>query len=291
MKNFVALDVETANERFSSICSVGAVRFEGGLPIDDFYELIDPRAEFSGMNSAIHGIRESDVRGAPTFDRVLPRLNSFVRGLPVAHHTHFDKSAVHQAASESSVAPPNWTWLDSAKITRRAWPKLARRGYGLADVCHMIGYEFDHHNALADARACGEVVLAASRELPDVDLREFASQPLGQVFWTSDGTRTQQTPEPAEDGPLLGETIVFTGALALPRRDAAIVAAQLGCKVAQGVTKKTTLLLVGDIDVGKLAGHEKSRKQRRAEELIASGQNIRILAESDFLAFAASEQG
>ena len=291
MKNFVALDVETANARFSSICSIGAVRFEGGLPIDDFYELIDPRAEFGGINSAIHGISESDVRGAPTFDQVLPRLNSFVRGLPVAHHTHFDKSAVHQAASESGVTPPNWTWLDSARVTRRAWPKLARRGYGLADVCHMIGYEFDHHNALADPSACGAVVLAASRELPDIDLRDLASQPLGPILGILDGRTTQQTPQPPEDGPLLGETIVFTGALALPRRDAATVAVQLGCQVAHGVTKKTTLLVVGDVDVGRLTGHEKTGKQRRAEELIASGQNIRILAESDFWAFAASEQG
>ena len=241
------------------------------------------------MNSAIHGIRESDVRGAPTFEQVLPRLNSFVRGLPVAHHTHFDKSALHQAASEAGVAPPNWTWPPPRLPVEHGL--MARRGYGLADVCDMIGYEFDHHNALADARACGEVVLAASRELPDIDLRDLANQQLGRVFFASDGKTTQQTPEPAEDGPLLGETIVFTGALGLPRRDAAIVAAQLGCRVAQGVTKKTTLLLVGDVDVGKLAGHEKSSKQRRAEELIASGQNIRILAESDFLAFAASEQG
>lgn len=286
MQTFVALDVETANARFSSICSIGAVRFDGGVPADEFYELIDPQAEFSGINTAIHGIAESDVRGAPTFDQLLPRLNSFVGDLTVVHHTHFDRSAVHQAANESGVAPPIWIWLDSAKITRRAWPQLARRGYGLANVCDMIGYEFDHHNALADARACGEVVLAASRELPGVDLLTLANQPLGRA----PGTSREGTPEPARDGPLLGETMVFTGALAMPRRDAAALAAQLGCQVAGNVTKKTTLLVVGDVDVSKLRGHKTSSKQRRAEELISSGQNIRILAESDFLAFAVSEQ-
>lgn len=47
--------------------------------------------------------------------------------------------------------------------------------------------------------------------------------------------------------------------------------------------KTTTLLVVGDQDIQKLAGHEKSSKHRKAEQLIAEGQHIRILGESDFL--------
>ena len=42
--------------------------------------------------------------------------------------------------------------------------------------------------------------------------------------------------------------------------------------------------VVGDQDIRHLAGHEKSNKHRKAEELIAKGQPIRILAERDFAA-------
>ncbi len=66
------------------------------------------------------------------------------------------------------------------------------------------------------------------------------------------------------------------------RREAADAAAAAGCEVATNVTHRTTLLVVGDQDIRKLAGHEKSTKQRKAKELIAGGQNIRILGESDF---------
>jgi DNA polymerase-3 subunit epsilon len=66
------------------------------------------------------------------------------------------------------------------------------------------------------------------------------------------------------------------------------MAAQLGCAVGTGVTKKTTLLVVGDQDLAKLAGHEKSSKHRKAEELIAAGAKIRILRESDFQTLCAS---
>lgn len=48
------------------------------------------------------------------------------------------------------------------------------------------------------------------------------------------------------------------------------------------MTKKTTLLVVGDTDVQRLAGHEKSSKHRKAEELVAKGAPIRILRETDF---------
>jgi len=48
------------------------------------------------------------------------------------------------------------------------------------------------------------------------------------------------------------------------------------------VTKNTTLLVVGDQDISKLAGKNKSSKHLKAEQLISKGQLIRIIKESDF---------
>jgi DNA polymerase-3 subunit epsilon len=49
-----------------------------------------------------------------------------------------------------------------------------------------------------------------------------------------------------------------------------------------GVNNKITILVVGDQDVKKLAGQEKSSKHRKTEKLMAEGCQIRILRESDF---------
>ena len=68
----------------------------------------------------------------------------------------------------------------------------------------------------------------------------------------------------------------------IPRREAANCAASVGCEVDSSVTKPTTLLVVGDQDVQKLAGYEKSSKHRKVEQLIKMGQPIRILRETDF---------
>ena len=76
--------------------------------------------------------------------------------------------------------------------------------------------------------------------------------------------------------------MVFTGALELPRGEAADLAAAAGCTVEKSVTQRTTLLVVGDQDIRRLGRQEKGSKHRKAEARIAKGQSIRILRESDF---------
>ncbi|WP_333927156.1 BRCT domain-containing protein [Bradyrhizobium sp. CCBAU 11361] len=89
------------------------------------------------------------------------------------------------------------------------------------------------------------------------------------------------------DGLLAGEVVVFTGALSMPRRKAANLAARVGREVDGGVTKNTTLLIVGDQDVTRFeTGQSKSSKHLKTEALIAKGPRIRILRESAFLQLA-----
>ena len=53
------------------------------------------------------------------------------------------------------------------------------------------------------------------------------------------------------------------------------------------MTKKTTMLVVGDQDIAKLNGHDKSGKHTKAEALIAGGHPIRIIGETDFMMLSA----
>ncbi len=94
----------------------------------------------------------------------------------------------------------------------------------------------------------------------------------------------------ADDGPLAGEVVVFTGALSMLRSEAADLAATSGCDVIPSVNKTTTLLVVGDQDIRLLAGHSKSSKHRKAEKLISDGQAIRILREADFLTLVGEQE-
>jgi len=275
--DFVALDFETANADMSSICQIGLANFRNGVLEKEWKCYIDPEDFFDEMNISIHGISESTVEGAPTLPNVASRIYNDLDGQIVVCHTHFDRVAIQQACAKYNLRMPTCTWLDSARITRRTWEQFAWSGYGLASVCAMLGYRFTHHDALEDAKAAAHIVLAAM-EKTGIDLHGWLSRVEKPIDPSSYNISREGNP----DGCFYGEVLVFTGALDIPRRQAADMAEQIGCIVADGVTKNTTILVVGDQDVKKLAGHEKSSKHRKAEALIKRGQAMRILRESDF---------
>lgn len=277
---FIAIDVETANSDMASICSIGAAVFENGQLSNEWYTLVDPEDYFDPVNVSIHGIEENMVAGSPSFSALTPTINQLLEGAVVVTHTHFDRVAMQQAGVRHGFSPLRCNWLDTARVARRSWADCAQKGYGLAAVCRRIGYEFQHHHALEDAKAAGHVLLAAMAETGlDLDgVLRRVNQPINPESSSSGRVARDGNPE----GPFYGEVIVFTGALNIPRREAADMAASVGCEVAPNVNKKTTLLVVGDTDVTRLAGHEKSSKHRKAEELIAGGFPIRIIRETDF---------
>lgn len=279
--NFVALDVETANADISSICQIGIAKFEDNKLIDEWCSLIDPEDYFDPINIYIHGIAETDVEGSPKIHEVAQKIYGYLDGVLTVCHTHFDRVSISKAFDKYDIRIPKPKWLDTARVARRTWNEISWSGYGLKNVCELIGYEFKHHNALEDAKASGHILIAAIAKtgLGIEDWLKRVKQPIDPSNISTGGAiRREGNPE----GVLYGENLVFTGALTIRRIDAADLAAQIGCNVESGVTKKTTILVVGDQDVTKLAGKEKSSKHQKAERLITKGQQIRILRESDF---------
>ena len=276
--DFVVIDVETANADLSSICQVGIASYQERRLVDAWVSLVNPEDEFDPINTSIHGIDERQVRNAPNWAAVLPNVMTRIQNKIVISHTPFDRLALARACDRSNVAVCACTWLDSARVVRRAWPEFSKCGYGLSNVATHFGIEYRAHDALEDARCAGELVLRAIADT-GLDVEQWLTRVKQPIDLTAaQGYRRDGNP----DGELFGEVLVFTGTLSIPRRDAADGAAAAGCRVDGGVTKHTTLLVVGDEDLRRLNGHEKSSKHRKAEQLIANGQPIRILGENDF---------
>lgn len=276
---FVAIDVETANADMASICQIGLAQYKNGVLEQEWSSLINPEDYFDYINISIHGINEQDVGGAPTLPEVASQLAEFMSGSICVSHTHFDRVSIYRALEKYSLKQLDVTWLDSARVARRTWEECAWSGYGLANVCEIIGYEFRHHDALEDAKAAGQIILSAI-DKTGLDIESWLNRVSKPINPNHRSRLVQKEGNP--DGELYGETLVFTGALLTPRVEAATLAASAGCIVGAGVTKKTTLLVVGDQDITKLTGKEKSSKHIKAELLISQGQKIRILKESDF---------
>lgn len=276
---FVALDVETANPDMASICQVGIVHFENGHVIDSWSSLVNPKDEFDEMNVSIHGITAKDVCHAPDFKQVSTEIHRRVTGQIVAIHTSFDRVAISRACLRHEAPNLDCQWLNTASVARRTWPDVAQKGYGLSALTKRFNINFEHHNAVEDARAAGLILLRAIED-SSVDLTAWLDRVRRPIDLQSNGSvALPGNPE----GSLFGEVVVFTGSLSIPRKEAAEWASKAGCQTADGVNKHTTLLVVGDQDIRALRGNEKSNKHRKAEEMITKGYPIRILTESDFV--------
>ena len=83
MKDFAAIDFETANNERSSVCSVGVVIVRGGEVVDRFYSLIKPEPEYYNYRcSQVHGLCAADTDNAPVFPEVWKQIEPKIAGLP-----------------------------------------------------------------------------------------------------------------------------------------------------------------------------------------------------------------
>jgi len=286
--NFAAIDVETANPNLSSICQIGVAIFRDGKLREKWQSLVNPEDYFDPLNVCVHGIEERSVLAAPRWPAIAPQLASMLDGHLVVSHSSFDRTALHRVYQKHALPVPQLRWLDTTRVVRRTWSQFASKGYGLGNVAEFCGIKFRHHDALEDAIAAGYILVHALRHssmtLEDWETR--VTLPINPRPRTASPTKTADPIKLAGNpaGHLFGEVLVFTGALSLVRQEAAQLAASVGCTVSPSVTKKTTLLVAGNQDLRWLNGNTKSTKHRKAEELMAQGQAIRIISETDFMA-------
>ena len=284
---FIAFDVETANADLSSICQIGLAYFEDGQCVEKWETLINPEDVFVPINVGKHGITQDTVKDAPRFTDVAQEFRRRLTDSVIVTHTKFDLAAVRSVFSKHRLKSPEFKWIDTARVVRHVWDEFSIRGYGLASVTAKLGIKFKHHCAVEDAKAAGEILVHAIRH-SGLALDHWICDSFCEPNYTKrPGKRTYDARESVKRdgnpvGAMFGEVLVFTGQLSVSRNEAADVAAAAGCCVEASVTKRTTILVVGDQDVRLLAGKDKSSKHIRAEQLITNGQPIRILRESDF---------
>ena len=104
-----------------------------------------------------------------------------------------------------------WT---SARVARRTWAEFARGGYGLKNVCEFLGYDFAHHDALEDAKAAAQVLLAPWR-------KRTLMLPGGSIGWSDRYSHPQCHSNPESLGMVSGRISLrrsagFTGASRFP---------------------------------------------------------------------------
>lgn len=304
--DFVAIDFETANEKRNSACSLGITVVKNNKIVEERYWLIKPvEMRFEPMNIWIHGIKEEDVINEKTFLEAWSEIKPYLDDkLVVAHNASFDLSVLRKTLDSYNLTYPPLRYFCSMIIARNFYPYLENSK--LNTVNKHLGYNFNHHNASADASASANIVLNIIDELKCDDIDELSKLicfKIGKLYnddYTSAG-KLQGLPVTSKRNTNIehssinsvsntdffrGKTVVFTGALgSMSRLDAMKIVRQHGGITGSSVTKKTDILIIAMKNIRKLNFESMSTKLRRAKTLNESGQGIYLLEEEEFLSY------
>lgn len=161
MRDFAAIDFETANNNPASVCSVGIVVVREGEVADKFYKLIRPNPNwYSDHNTRVHGLTYQDTIEADKFPLVWEEAHELVSNLTlVAHFAPFDQECLQAAFRKYEMPYPDYPFLCTCAASRRTFGR-ALPNHKLPTVAAHCGYSLtDHHNALADAEACAAIAM------------------------------------------------------------------------------------------------------------------------------------
>ena len=142
-----------------AVVQVGLVRFEDGRPRAGGTWLVNPGRPIPAGATAIHGIADEDVVGAPTLEELFATeaVRRLTDGaLPGAYNAAFDHDhlvgVLHLVGIE-----PRWPWLDALTLLRivdRFERGAGRHKLEAAASRHGVVL-LDAHDAGADALAAG----------------------------------------------------------------------------------------------------------------------------------------
>jgi len=160
---YVVVDLETTGLRPGEcgICEIGAVRLRGFEVEAEFETLVDPGLPIGPGASAVTGLRNEQLRGAP---RPAEAVRSFLDfagdAVLVAHNARFDLAFLDRETERLTGSRIGSPVVDTVRLARRL---LAGRvaGFGLGQLAWFLDTaERPCHRALPDARATAELLLA-----------------------------------------------------------------------------------------------------------------------------------
>ena len=160
---YVVVDLETTGLRpgESGICEIGAVRLRGFEVEAEFETLVDPGLQIGAGASAVTGLRNEQLRGAPRPAEAVRNFLAFAGdAVLVAHNARFDLAFLDRETERLTGSRIGSPVVDTVRLARRL---LAGRvpSFGLAQLAWFFDTaERPCHRALPDARATGELLLA-----------------------------------------------------------------------------------------------------------------------------------
>lgn len=173
------LDVETTGRDagIDRVIELGIVVGRGGVVVERKNWLINPGIPIPAQATEVHGIKDEDLKDAPTFGAIAQDIAQALMGrVPAAYNANFDKTFVLSefarlgatAPIAGAERPPPGLRRDIEWIDPLVWARelqSGERSRSLGDVAARLGIELEAaHRASSDAEAALKVLWALGQD-------------------------------------------------------------------------------------------------------------------------------
>lgn len=266
---FVAIDFEKLNDSQLSVCEVGLVVFKDGKEVGQpFHSYINPVGGLSRNDwakSHLGHISDEMLLKAPSYEELFPKFQQIIQNkILVVHSKGADLNYIYNLEEHFGLSKLYSKWEDTKEIA-----SSIGKSENLADLyAQLMGTSYaDHHKALDDARACGQVfVLLGS--LTDVHRfiheEDYLPSEKKREYNATNARHTQYgTATVAPDGLVFnydkilnksffnGKSVALSGMSTIDKdRIKSILTNKLGAKCSQKPTGRTDVFIIDQNRVG-----------------------------------------
>ncbi len=166
----VCIDTETTGRdpEVDRIVEIACVVWHGSDVVERKSWLVNPGRPIPQEAAEVHGIKDDDVKDAPSFAQVISEVLEFAQGaVPVAYNAEYDRKVLQAEIARENVAlikpPPclrkGVEWIDPLVWAREL--QKSERSRSLSEVCERLGIALENaHRAVHDAEATLRVLSA-----------------------------------------------------------------------------------------------------------------------------------
>jgi DNA polymerase III subunit epsilon len=168
------IDTETTGRDANQdrIIEIGVVMGLRGEVVGRFSKLVNPGRPIPAESSAVHGIKDADVEGQPSFSEIAAELVSFLGdAIPAAYNAAFDRGFVLAELARAGVLPDSppptmrreVDWIDPLVFARELYKDEQSRALG--DMAARLGIELGRaHRATDDAEAALQILYTFAKD-------------------------------------------------------------------------------------------------------------------------------
>lgn len=285
--SYVAVDTETTGLDFDycDLIEIAAGRVINNEVVDTFDTLVHVDYELDPFITALTGITDQMLDGAPSIDTAIKNFSDFAGdAILLAHNASFDMNFLYRAYEQFLGIPLRNDYIDTLRVARRALPEL--KHHRLPDLCQTLGVDnAREHRGYGDVAATvecyGKMRLRIFDRYGDEEGYRQSFKSHSKKLRASDIVSANNVVD--EDTPLYGMRCVFTGKMtSMVRRDAMQALTDVGGIPEDSVKKDTDYLVVGN-DGFRDALKTTSGKIQKAKTNQIKGLPIQIISENAFL--------